>query len=61
MQIMLKEIKRLTLDSIESFLAGSQEMSLSVESAEAYEFIESVLSNQRYSRLSREDRGLIQG
>ena len=59
MQIMLKEIKRLTLNGIESFLAGSQELAMSVESTEAYQFIEGVLSNQRYSKLSRGDKGLI--
>ena len=64
MQIMLKEINRLALDGIESFLAGSQELDFSVESTEAYQFIEGVLSNQRYSKLSRGDmsrgdRGLI--
>ena len=59
MQIMLKEINRLRLDGIESFLAGSQELDLSVESTEAYEFIESVLNSQRYSKLGRGDKGLI--
>ena len=59
MQIMMKEIKRLTLDDIEAFLTGSQELDLSVKSEEAYKFIESVLSNQRYSKLPRAGRGLI--
>ena len=57
MQIMLKDIKRLTQADIEAFLAGSKPLDFSVQSAEAYLFIESVLANQHYSKLSRKSKG----
>lgn len=44
---------------IAAFLTGSQELDFSVKSAEAYPFIESVLSNQHYSKLPRALRGLV--
>jgi hypothetical protein len=59
MQIVMRNIKTLTLADIEAFLTGSQELDFSVKSAEAYKFIEGVLNNQRYSKLTREARGLV--
>jgi hypothetical protein len=45
MQIVMRDIKTLTLADIEAFLAGSQELDFSVKSAEGYKFIEGVLNN----------------
>jgi hypothetical protein len=59
MKIMMQDIKRLTMADIAAFLTGSRELDFSVNSAEAYPFIESVLSNQHYSKLPRTQRGLI--
>jgi transposase InsO family protein len=59
MQIVMRDIKTLTLGDIEAFLTGSQELDFSVKSAEAYKFIEGVLSNQHYSKLTRGARGLV--
>ena len=44
---------------IAAFLTGSRELDFPVNSAEAYPFIESVLSNQHYSKLLCMQRGLI--
>lgn len=44
---------------IAAFLTGTQELDFPVKSAEAYPFIESVLSNQHYSKLPRALRGLV--
>ena len=59
MQFMMKDIKRLTLGDIESFLAGSRQLDFTAKSGEAYQFIEDVLSQQHYSKLGRRARGLI--
>ena len=59
MQFMMKDIKRLTLGDIESFLAGSQQLDFTARSAEAYQFTEDVLSQQHYSKVGRRARGLI--
>ena len=59
MQIMLKDIKRLTAEDIQDFLAGSRELDFSVRSEEAYTFIEQVLNNQHYGKQSRKGKGAI--
>ena len=59
MQFMMKDIKRLTLGDIESFLAGSQQLDFTARSQEAYQFTEDVLSQQHYSKVGRRARGLI--
>lgn len=59
MQFMMKDIKRLTLGDIESFLAGSRQLDFAAKFGEAYQFIEDVLSQQHYSKLGRRARGLI--
>ena len=59
MQFMMKDIKRLTLGDIESFLAGSQQLDFTARSGEAYQFTEDLLSQQHYSKLGRRARGLV--
>src|SRR5882762_9675915 len=59
MQFMMKDIKRLTLGDIESFLAGSRQLEFTAKSGQAYQFTEEVLSQQHYSKLGRRARGLI--
>ena len=56
---MLKDLKRLTAEDIQDFLAGSRELDFSVRSQEAYTFIEQVLNNQHYGKQSRKGKGAI--
>ena len=59
MQIMMEDIKKLTLAAIAALLTGSRKLDLSVKPEEKYPFIERVLNHQHYSKLTRAPRGLI--